>query len=73
MQNISLLFGENNYKSLDQRKCLKNKTLPDTGWINKEDKITMAAVLIGPKEVLVIVIVTAVVVFVVMVRRKRKR
>jgi len=31
MQSISLLFGENNYKSLDQRKCLKNKTLPDTG------------------------------------------
>ncbi len=34
----------------------------------------MAAVLIGPKEVLVIMIVTALVVFVVMVRRKyRKR
>ncbi len=39
----------------------------------KENKITMAAVLIGPKEVLVIMIITAVVVFVIMVRRKRKR
>jgi len=39
----------------------------------KEDKITMAAVLIGPKEVLVIIIITAIVVFLVMVRRKRKR
>ena len=50
---------------------MKNKTLPDTGSINKEDKVTMAAVLIGPKEVLVIVVVTAIVVFVVMVRRRR--
>ena len=34
----------------------------------------MAAVLIGPKEVLVIMVVTALVVFVVMIRRKyRKR
>ena len=36
--------------------------------------MNMAAVLIGPKEVLVIMIVTALLVFVVMIRRKyRKR
>jgi hypothetical protein len=34
--------------------------------------MTMAAVLIGPKEVLVIVIVTAIVVFVVMVRSRKR-
>jgi hypothetical protein len=33
----------------------------------------MAAVLIGPKEVLVIVIVTAIVVFVLMVRSRKRR
>jgi len=31
IRNISLLFGENNYKSFGQRKRLKNKTLPDKG------------------------------------------
>jgi hypothetical protein len=39
--------------------------------INRELK-TMAAVLIGPKEVLVIIIVTAIVVFVVMVRSRKR-
>jgi len=39
MRNISLLFGENNYKSLSQRKCLKNKILPDTGSINRKTKL----------------------------------
>jgi len=43
----------------------------DRDLIKFGDKISMAAVLIGPKEVLVIVIVTAVVVFVVMVRRRK--
>jgi hypothetical protein len=34
--NISLLFGENSYKSLSRKKRLKKKDLPDTGWINRE-------------------------------------
>jgi len=67
--SISLLFGENNCKSLSQRKRLKK---PAGYRLDKQGgKIVMAAVLIGPKEVLVIVIITAVVVFL-LVRRKRR-
>jgi len=39
---------------------------------NQGDKIAMAAVLIGPKEVLVIVVVTAIVVLLMVRGRKRR-
>jgi uncharacterized membrane protein YesL len=65
MQNIFLLFVERNRK-IPLKNYFEKR-------IKRELKITMAAVLIGPKEVLVIMIVTAIVVFVVMVRRRRGR
>jgi len=61
-----LLFSKNTGKSLPKELFLKTR--------NKHGaKITMAAVLIGPKEVLVIMIITAIIVFIVMVRRRKHR
>jgi hypothetical protein len=65
LQNISLLFIKKTAKSVSIELFSKIKDKPGA-------KRTMAAVLIGPKEVLVIVIVTAIVVFVAMVRRRRR-
>jgi len=67
MQNIFLLFGKKN------RKIPTKRTISKTTRNKHGAKMTMAAVLIGPKEVLVIMIVTAIVVFVVMVRRRKRR
>ncbi len=70
ISNIPLLFGENNRRNSANRSILKNsvgQTFDEHG-----GRIAMAAVLIGPKEVLIIVIVTAIVVFVAARGRRRK-
>jgi hypothetical protein len=66
MQNIFLLFGKINWKIPTKRTISKTNN-------QQGIKMTMAAVLIGPQEVLVIMIITAIVVFVVMVRRRKRR
>jgi hypothetical protein len=67
-----LLFGENNCKSLSRKKRLKKERFAGYRLDKQGDKIVMAAILIGPQEVLVIVIITAIVVFL-LVRRRRRR
>jgi len=66
-----LISGENNYKNLDQKETFEEQDSAAYRLDKKGDQITMAAVLIGPKEVLVIIIITAVVVFLTMVRRRK--
>jgi len=65
------LIFENNYKNLDQKETFEEQDSAGHRLDKKGDQTTMAAVLIGPKEVLVIIIITEVVVFLTMVRRRK--